>query len=532
MGPVACLLVLLLSVACALPTKQSIRGVHPDYLDHYKGEGGLFRCLDGSATIAFSQVNDDYCDCIDGTDEPGTSACHNGAFYCRNKGYEPRVLAAQFVDDGVCDCCDGSDELTGCEYKCLEKSAAEKEALQKDIQEMEQALAKRQDFVHQAKTKRVEMTQRSAVIDKEIEEQKKAVQVAQDERQRLQVEDDARKAQEEIERKEREEQERLQREEEEKKQQEMQAQQEAEEAQRAFEEAQAQTAEQKQPELELIEAGDDHEQRELLEGSEEEVIEGETAEERGRRIASQWTHDPEAAQVTEGVPEGAGHYDEGHVEGHTEEGAYGEHYEEDVLDPDHEHPHHHHAPASAPGTNSPLQQAIWKLSDEERRLRELEVEKDDLVRYQAYDFGPMEIFLPMAGKCFTSKETRWNYEACWFGKAAQMEGYSNRVNLGTFKRFENAYREAFFGDGDFCTGAGPRSMRLHLECAPEEALHSCEEPGTCMYTCKMDTPLVCTEQDLQVIKKALADIERQEAEILAEIAAEAAAKEQQPRDEL
>jgi len=31
-----------------------------------------FTCLDGSLTVPFSSVNDDYCDCADGTDEPGT----------------------------------------------------------------------------------------------------------------------------------------------------------------------------------------------------------------------------------------------------------------------------------------------------------------------------------------------------------------------------------------------------------------------------------------------------------------------------
>ena len=33
-----------------------------------------FTCLDKSATVPFSSVNDDFCDCVDGTDEPGL--CH------------------------------------------------------------------------------------------------------------------------------------------------------------------------------------------------------------------------------------------------------------------------------------------------------------------------------------------------------------------------------------------------------------------------------------------------------------------------
>ena len=33
--------------------------------------GKDFTCLDGSVTLPFSYVNDDYCDCPDGSDEPG-----------------------------------------------------------------------------------------------------------------------------------------------------------------------------------------------------------------------------------------------------------------------------------------------------------------------------------------------------------------------------------------------------------------------------------------------------------------------------
>ncbi|KAJ3363986.1 hypothetical protein HDU91_002790 [Kappamyces sp. JEL0680] len=104
----------------------SIRGADPAKLSLL--ESPNFRCLDGSSDRAL--VNDDYCDCDDGSDEPGTSACYNGTFYCANAGYQPALLPSSRVDDGVCDpqCCDGSDESPGtCQNVCRELAIKEKE---------------------------------------------------------------------------------------------------------------------------------------------------------------------------------------------------------------------------------------------------------------------------------------------------------------------------------------------------------------------------------------------------------------------
>jgi protein kinase C substrate 80K-H len=68
----------------------------------YQPVNGKFTCADGSLTIPFERVNDDYCDCDDGSDEPGTAACPNGVFYCANAGHRPAEIPSSRVNDGLC----------------------------------------------------------------------------------------------------------------------------------------------------------------------------------------------------------------------------------------------------------------------------------------------------------------------------------------------------------------------------------------------------------------------------------------------
>jgi len=87
-----------------------------------------FSCDNEQNIFPMCKFNDDYCDCIDGSDENRTNACPNGEFYCANRFYEPVSISTSKVNDGICDCCDGTDEFNlGCPKTCIFLSSKEYE---------------------------------------------------------------------------------------------------------------------------------------------------------------------------------------------------------------------------------------------------------------------------------------------------------------------------------------------------------------------------------------------------------------------
>ena len=119
----------------------AVRGAPPAKWASFFDQEGLedrFVCdtQTGAVELTKAQVNDDYCDCADGTDEPGTAACAGigstvgvrPSFYCRNDGFAGASVYSSRVNDGVCDCCDGSDEWRSavvCANTCAEAAAGD-----------------------------------------------------------------------------------------------------------------------------------------------------------------------------------------------------------------------------------------------------------------------------------------------------------------------------------------------------------------------------------------------------------------------
>jgi protein kinase C substrate 80K-H len=142
-----------------------------------------FTCKDQSATISSSSINDDYCDCVDGSDEPGTSACSslNTLFFCRNIGHTSITIPSSRVRDGICDCCDGSDEAvvaaaaageseSHCENTCRVLAEEGVKHLREAIAQVEAGIVAKEVMLDEAEKLFKDRQQRTIELEFEIKE--------------------------------------------------------------------------------------------------------------------------------------------------------------------------------------------------------------------------------------------------------------------------------------------------------------------------------------------------------------------------
>ncbi|KAI1775914.1 glucosidase 2 subunit beta [Hypoxylon cercidicola] len=178
------------------------RGVGPEFVKFYEIKD-TFTCIGHpSITIPASKVNDNSCDCPDGTDEPGTAACAlldrlspeqplpgslTGTtnttnalpgFWCENKGHIGTYVPFTYVNDGVCDydlCCDGSEEYgkvggVKCANKCAEIGKEWRRVEKERKENLERANKRRRTMVKESKELRRRVEVKIASLTEEIKE--------------------------------------------------------------------------------------------------------------------------------------------------------------------------------------------------------------------------------------------------------------------------------------------------------------------------------------------------------------------------
>jgi len=166
----------------------AVLGVEPGSEASY--EGSTFRCLNGvGEPLPAAAINDEACDCADGSDEPGTGACagqDKTLFFCQNKGSVPRRIYASRVGDGVCDCCDGSDEEslakrkpgTKCNDVCSVEGAQDKVRIQEKVEMLRRALQKQEDIRKEGMSAREKLSADLDTLDAGLPALESSVEVA------------------------------------------------------------------------------------------------------------------------------------------------------------------------------------------------------------------------------------------------------------------------------------------------------------------------------------------------------------------
>lgn len=502
-------------------------------------------------------MNDDYCDCPDGSDEPGTSACSYlsnlsppqllpgfaagttniskealalPGFYCKNKHHRPSYVPSSLVNDGVCDydlCCDGSDEWAGvggvkCENRCI---AMGKEYRRKEAERMKgerEAIRRRKELVKEAERARIQLedsvrdlqTQVEGLAAREAEARRQLEDVERREKYRVvsggslratrttvlaklakaRVEELRTTLQKEVEKK--------------------------------------TTAAKKLAQLEgilsafkteynpnfndegvkrAVKAWEDYVAdmtpgQSLLEEDQdlEVVLKGDSEETSGINW-EEWEKEEEESDVEalyrfeEYLPEGVRKWMHGKVADLrillVENGILAD-------------------TSVGEGKESKAVVAARDAYNDVKKQREglessIQEKKNDLAK----DYGPQDVFRALKDTCTSIDAGEYKYELCWMGKTTQVSLKSHsHTSLGDFRRLEKIYVDEeegvdgrglgrgerwqmVFEDGQQCWNGPRRSTRVVMRCREKEEVWRVVEAEKCVYRMEVGTPAVCDETE-------------------------------------
>lgn len=458
-GIVPCLLLL----CCCTGTwglggsSSPLRGVSPQRLSFYSPDED-FTCLDGSNRVPFDMVNDDYCDCLDGSDEPGTSACANGKFYCENKEFRGREIHSSRVNDGICDCCDGSDEYLSvvggaCENTCKALGEKFSREMEENRQQQEAGFQKRQQHSNQGmETKRekeqflAEATADLNVLEVELEALREAKEQAEKPEQ---------EAKEKVE----------------------QLQKEMRE--KAVNERRQENSMKMFKEMDMNQ-DDVLTMDELQQYSELDIDEdGNVTDFEIEELVGEWTDMTLADFQEKGYDVVVDKIDFGELISKADDSESEIEYDDETQ---------------------LLIEVANKARDEydkaEERKNKVNREIADAKEYLERDFGLQKEFAPLYGQCYEYTDREYVYTFCPFDKVTQKSKSGGReTSLGRWNAWNGDNGELYsrmkYTNGEQCWNGPTRSVQVVLKCSAEEAVVSVSEPNRCEYELEFATAGAC-----------------------------------------
>ncbi|CDF37888.1 unnamed protein product [Chondrus crispus] len=548
---------------------NALRGAHP--LNTTALESGIVcapRDAPGHAPVSIppAKLNDDYCDCADGSDEPGTAACPGAVFWCRNKAFRPVKLPSSWVDDGSCDCCDGSDEPAGtCTDTCSEERKKQLAMAKKQADAIIAGVATRQKYAKEAASDAKKDEREIKNLEQELErveiDLKRSGRRADSLRKRRDYEDDLRRAAETnspsptsnpatdtgI-----------------------SSDEDSDDGDDAFIGNHDDHGNDGERNLELQtgdkEGGhDDHpdEKVKVKADAAQSEIENESKSDHKSHDDIHDDTDEDSAAEDDDV---ANDEDEDEDYSDDDDESFADDEDDDDKCPDCEEDGEEDeekanaeewnsdaddidvdmvcAELGADGLNSILRKLnyykIIVLSKLQRLLpisppaliaRERIsdcVEKADTARYKledkkrhiqerlkklkgktSLDYGSDGALRKLHGKCIKKAVTQYEFEICPFDLVRQYEHGSVIAVLGRFKGWKGDGRNRLmnFAQGDRCWNGPARSIKVELSCGDTEEIVSVEEPNRCAYFMKFKTPAFCEKAAADAI---LADFEETE----------------------
>ncbi|XP_006875200.1 PREDICTED: glucosidase 2 subunit beta isoform X2 [Chrysochloris asiatica] len=508
-------LLLLLRFCWAVEVKRP-RGVSLSN-HHFYDESKPFTCLDGSATIPADQVNDDYCDCRDGSDEPGTAACPNGSFHCTNTGYKSLYIPSSRVNDGICDCCDGTDEYNSgvvCENTCKEKGRKERETLQQMAEITREGFRLKKTLIEDWKKAREEKQKKLLELQegkKTLEEQVEMLRMVKEEAEKPEKEakEQHRKLWEE-------------------QQAASKAQHEQELATSAFQELDDDmdgmvSVAELQTHLELDTDGDGV----LSEGEAQALLAGDSQTDVTTFYDRVWVtiRDKYRSEVLPtDLPAPSDDLTEPKEEQPPPESSppAGEEEEEEEEEAEEEEEEEEEAeetlplqvpPQTASSTEEDklppydeqtqafidaAQEARTKFEEAERSLRDMEESIRNLEQEITFDFGPSGEFAYLYSQCYELSTSEYIYRLCPFKLVSQKPKLGGSpTNLGTWGSWAGPEHDKFsamkYEQGTGCWQGPNRSTTVRLLCGKETVVTSTTEPSRCEYLMELITPAACTE---------------------------------------